>query len=131
MKTVQSIIVLILIATCLMSCVQDTHEKTIHFKVDMSNVPNANNVGVKGQFPGESWEDIYKLTDSDNDGIYEGSITYSTGQGWVSFKFVNELEVFELNCQNNRSISFKYEPETIVYEALFDDQEGKQTTIKN
>ena len=130
MKISQYFIISIVMSVGLLSCVQETHEKTIHFKVDMSNLPNPNSVGVRGQFPGASWEDTYPLTDDNDDGIYEGSITYSTGQGWVNFKFVNANDVFELNCQNNRSITFNYKPETIIYEAVYDDPEGQQTTLK-
>ena len=103
------------------SCVQKTHQKTILFKLDMSGIENPTNVGVRGEFGSDPWSETLFLTDEDSDGIFEGSITKQTGQSGMEFKFVNNSDQFELSGQANRLISFEYLPETIVYQAKFND----------
>jgi hypothetical protein len=109
------------IAIILNSCVQKTHLKTIQLKLDMTNVENPSDVGLRGEFGSNPWNETVYLADDDGDGIYEGSITKQTGQGSIEFKFVNHHEEFELQGQNNRFIIFKYHPETLIYEAVFNN----------
>ena len=48
----------------------------------------------------------------------------------MPFKFVNQDSVFELEHQDNRILTFKYQQETIVYEAIFNTINGKQTAVE-
>lgn len=121
---------LICLYICSQSCVQETHTKTVTFKVDMSTVENPQNVGIRGNFTDNSWSDTVPLTDDNNDGIYEGTFSQKTAVNGIQFKFVNNDE-FELDGQDNRRIVFEYKPETIVYEAIFNNPEGKQKTLNN
>ncbi|WP_298759543.1 hypothetical protein [uncultured Psychroserpens sp.] len=122
-------ITLLIIGLLLLGCVQDTHLKTVHFKVDMTAIDEVYKVGIRGPFTENPWQDTIYFTDTDNDGIYEGTITKQTAQSSVSFKFVNRDSIFELEHQNNRQINFKYQPETIQYEAVFDKPLGKQSQM--
>lgn len=107
------------------SCVQEIHLKTLTFKVDMTNVENAENVGIRGNFTNKPWKETAPLTDENNDGIYEGTFTQETAANQVEFKFVNQNSDFELKGSDNRTIQFEYKPETIVYEAVFNTPESK------
>ncbi len=54
-----------------------------------------------------------------------------TGQNTLQFKFVNHDDQFELSDQDNRVITFEYRPETIVYEAVFNDPNAKIVVSMN
>ena len=126
MKTIKQLLV-ILIATSTMSCVQETHLKTFYFKVDMKGVSNINNPGIRGQFTSPAWETVIPLTDANNDSIYEAKVEFTAAQYDIKFKFVNNGE-YELKDLPNRSIKFEYDPETFEYKAQFDNP--KHETIK-
>ncbi len=128
MKYLKALLICIFITS--QSCVQKTHIKNVTFKVDMSAVENPQNVGIRGNFTDNPWSDTAPLTDDNNDGIYEGTFSQKTAVNSVQFKFVNNGE-FELDGQDNRSIQFEYKPETIVYEAVFNNPEGQQKSINN
>ncbi|WP_299525828.1 hypothetical protein [Winogradskyella sp.] len=128
MKYLKAIIIYLLIIT--QSCVQETHTKTVTFKVDMNGVENTENIGIRGNFTSSPWNETAPLTDDDGDGIYEGTFSQKTAVNGIEFKFVNNGE-FELEGQNNRSIQFEYKPETIIYEAVFNNPEGQQQNINN
>lgn len=117
----------VLFTAILVGCVQETHTKTVVFKVDMNDVENVGNVGIRGQFTNPPWELTVPMTDENNDGIYETTVSDKTAQNSVEFKFVNQNDQFELKDKNNRTIPLEYKPETITYEAVFDNQEGRQT----
>ena len=125
------IILKLLILTVLCaSCVQEVHLKTVTFKVDMNGVDSVSQVGVRGQFTDNPWTETFLLTDENNDGIYEGTYAEKTAANQVQFKFVNQNSDYELKDTDNRVIQFEYQPETIIYEAVFNDVKGKQTTKK-
>ena len=124
MKTYK--ILMLLLMTVLIACVQKTHTKTVTFKVDMNSVENVSGVGLRGQFTDPPWEITVPMTDEDNDGIYETTVSDKTAQNSVEFKFVNQNDQFELMDKNNRRVEFEYKPETITYEAIFDQEDGKQ-----
>ncbi len=129
MKTLKKL----LVATVLIlfsSCVQDTHLKTIHFKLDMSNVENASEVGIRGSHLPLSWNETTFMKDEDNDGIYEVSITLQSASYNIEFKFVNRNKEFELKDKKNRSIRFEYKPETILYEAVFNLPNAETSILK-
>ena len=124
MKTYK--ILMLLLMTVLIACVQKTHTKTVTFKVDMNSVENVSGVGLRGQFTDPPWEITVPMTDEDNDGIYETTVSDKTAQNSVEFKFVNQNDQFELKDKNNRRVEFEYKPETITYQAIFDHEDGKQ-----
>jgi 1,4-alpha-glucan branching enzyme len=121
------IIVATLVLFSIASCVQETHEKNITFKVDMNAVDNAQNVGMKGDFTNPSWQKMIPLTDENNDGIYEVTIRQKTASNAIQFKFVNQNEHYELRDQPNRSLKLEYKPETITYETTFGVKEATIT----
>lgn len=120
MKTARCIYILIILFT-LSNCVQETHLKTIHFRVDMNGIENPSNVGIRGEFGSNYWNETYYFSDENDDGIYEGIVTVKTGQSGFLFKFVNHNDQFELSGQNNRRINFEYKPETITYVSAFNN----------
>lgn len=96
----------------------------------MSNVEKAENVGIRGQFTNPPWAVTIPMLDDDGDGTYELTISKMTAQSSVDFKFVNQNDQFELECGPNRSLSFEYRPEAIVYDAVFNLEEANQKTSK-
>ncbi|WP_425237167.1 hypothetical protein [Ulvibacterium sp.] len=112
------------------SCVQETHLKTVTFKVNMKYVENAQEVGLRGNFTSPPWEIVLPMEDKNNDGIFETTVSKSTAQNEVEFKFVNFNDQYELNCSGNRVITFKYRPEVIEYEATFNKNDGRQKLLK-
>ncbi|WP_157962312.1 hypothetical protein [Winogradskyella aurantiaca] len=129
MKSITHILIIIL-ALSFTNCVQETHLKTVTFKVDMRQVDNPSQVGVRGNFTENSWNDTLLMKDNDADGVNELTIEKKTAINGIEFKFVNAHDQFELKDQNNRSIQFEYKPEMIVYEAVFNKSKGTQTSIK-
>jgi hypothetical protein len=126
MKQILSTFALILLY-CTTSCVQETHLKSITFKVDMNQVESVGNVGIRGNFTNPSWEQMVPLTDADNDGIYEATISQKTAVNSIRFKFVNQNDQYEMKDQPNRKLEFEYKPQTITYEATFDIPKGAIT----
>lgn len=122
--TEQSIIALVFLFT--IGCVQKTHQKIIHFKLDMTAFQNPVDVGVRGEFGIKGWEETIYFTDENNDGIFEGTVKFQTAKNALAFKFVEHGDQFELEGQDNRSISFIYKPETILYEAVFNNHQTKK-----
>lgn len=123
MKTLQHTL-LIIFAVLSVACVQERHLKTVTFKVDMRNIENTENVGIRGNFTEDRWNETILLTDEDNDGIYETTITQETAFNDIQFKFVNQNDNFELKDADNRILKFEYKPEIITYEAIFNSPES-------
>lgn len=123
--------VIVIIGLCLhISCVQEEHLKTVTFKLDASNLEEPTNIGVRGQFTSPQWQVTVPLKDEDGDGIFETTLTQKTAQTWVEFKFVHRDSILELPCQPNRQITFEYQPERIIYSAVFNEEGGKQEELK-
>jgi len=118
-------LVTILLLT-IVACVQETHTKTVTFKLDMNAIHNVSNVGIRGQFTNPPWEVTVPMTDENKDGIYETTVSDKTAQNSVEFKFVNQGDEYELKDKDNRVIKFTYKPENIVYRAVFDKENGEQ-----
>ena len=114
----------------LMSCVQETHVKSVTFKVDMNGIDNVGNVGIRGSFTSNQWNETVPLTDEDNDGIYEITISEKPAVNQIQFKFVNQNSDYELKGKDNRVLKFEYRPETISYIGVFDNHNEVQI-IKN
>jgi hypothetical protein len=125
------LIKLLTILLIMTSCVQETHLKTITFKLDMNGIENVSEVGIRGSFTSNPWEKTIFFSDEDNDGIYEGTLSQKTAHSRVEFKFVNQNDQFELQDQNNRSIEFEYKPEIIIYEGVFNDTKKINITKKD
>ena len=126
MKNLIYVIALMVIVS-LSSCVQEEHQKTIQFQVDMNGVENVNQVGIRGDFTDRRWQQTIPLSDENKDGIYEVSLTDTTAVYGIEFKFVLNGNDYELKDQKNREIVFEYRPEKIVYSAKFNNQEAKVT----
>ncbi len=112
------------------SCVQDKHSKTIHFKINMKQIHNISNVGLRGDTAPLSWNETLLLTDEDGDSIYDGEIQLNSASYDIEFKFVNQDTIFELQDQPNRSIRFEYKPEKIIYEATFNNPNSEISKTK-
>lgn len=111
--------ILVLIFT---GCVQEEHLKKVTFRVDMGAVQNIGEVGLRGEFTNPQWEPIITLLDTNGDHIYEVTISQITAQNMVEFKFVHN-GIYELQDQENRVLHMKYEPEVLVYDAVFDNKD--------
>jgi major membrane immunogen (membrane-anchored lipoprotein) len=111
----------IILALFLASCVQEEHEKTLTFSVDMNGIENAGNVGIRGNFTDQQWRETVPLTDEDGDGIYTTTVSQKTAVYGIEFKFVNQGFDYELKDKENREIVFEYKPETIEYIAKFNN----------
>ncbi|MEM9679299.1 MAG: hypothetical protein AAF901_03165 [Bacteroidota bacterium] len=117
----------LLITIALTSCVQERHPKTVTFKVDMNGIDNVYDVGIRGNFTPNRWNDTVPLTDDNNDGIYEGTVRDTTAINQIQFKFVYQGNQFELGGADNRTLEFEYQPETIIYKAVFDNPDATIT----
>ncbi|AXG71106.1 hypothetical protein KORDIASMS9_03361 [Kordia sp. SMS9] len=126
MKHLFSILTLLLLIS-ITSCVQETHLKTITFKVRMNGVENPKNVGIKGNFTNPSWKQLIPMTDDNNDGIYEVTLSEKTAANGIQFKFVNQNDQYEMKNQPNRTLKFKYQPQTLTYIATFNIAESTVT----
>ena len=111
------------------SCVQDAQLKTITVKVNMNAVENPLKVGIRGTHP-LSWDETTFLSDTNGDGIYEDTFQIYATNNTVEFKFVNNTNEFELLDQSNRNLTFDYKPETITYEAIFNNATTIEITKK-
>ncbi|MBO6607436.1 hypothetical protein [Psychroserpens sp.] len=123
MKTLKHTFI-ILFTLLSLSCVQERHSKTITFKVDMRQIETVNNVGIRGNFTEDSWNETIPMLDNNGDGIYETTITRETAFNAMQFKFVNQESDFELKDADNRILEFEYKPEVITYEAKFNSPES-------
>lgn len=117
-------ILTLLSAFFIIGCVQEKKAKTIRFQVDMRGQASLSSVGIRGSSGPFSWEQTSYLSDTDGDGIYQGSFRFSSAAPGIEFKFVRDGEVFELDCRPNRHIPFQYQPEVLTYKAVFDQSEG-------
>ena len=120
---------LLLLTLLLSNCVQETHLKTVTFQVDMNGEEQVQNVGIRGSFTPNSWNETLPLSDEDGDGIFEASFSQKTAISQIQFKFVNR-DSYELEGKDNRVLKFAYEPETITYKAIFDDEHEIQIIKK-
>ena len=110
-------------------CVQQTHEKTIHFTVNSYPTEVGRAIGIRGDIQPLSWQETTLLTDEDGDGIYEAVLTFDTASNQLNFKFVDGDDSFELQGQNNRVLPFEYREESIQFISSFDSEEFE--IIKN
>ena len=97
--------------------------------MDMNGEEQVQNVGIRGSFTPNSWNETLPLSDKDGDGIFEASFSQKTAISQIQFKFVNR-DSYELEGKDNRVLKFAYEPETITYKAIFDDEQEIQIIKK-
>jgi hypothetical protein len=76
-------------------------KKTVTFKVDMSgelkNVEEPGSIGIRGSVPPLSWNKTYPMTDKNNDGIYEATITFQSRKNIpaLEYKFFHDTAGWE------------------------------------
>tara|TARA_R110002072_G_scaffold254433_13_gene413348 strand:+ start:2020 stop:2406 length:387 start_codon:yes stop_codon:yes gene_type:complete len=121
MKTYLKISIVLVIILC--SCVQKEHKKTVTFFVNMNGIENVKSVGIRGDFLPNKWKKTVPMTDENNDGIYEITFSEETATYGIEFKFVKNNIEFELQGEDNRELVFEYNPETIKYIAIFNNNE--------
>lgn len=112
-----------------LNCVQKAQPKTITVMVDMNAIEKPTKVGIRGNNP-LSWEETTYLSDENGDGIYEDTFEIYTANYDIEFKFINNNSEFELQDQSNRSITFEYKPEIIIYKAVFNNSKNIQLIKK-
>lgn len=120
----------ILLAFLFLGCVQQTQPKTITFKLKLEDTEDVKSVGLRGNLAPLSWDQNIPLTYSDMDGTYETKIQMNTANFALQFKFVVNDSIFELKQMDNRQIQFKYQPETIVYNAVYNSPEPTEVYRK-
>lgn len=113
-----NLVVGLAIALSSVGCVQKVHPKKITLSVDMSAIENVNTVTVKGDFTSPPWTEALSLSDADGDQIYEIELARETAQFGMMFKFLKNGE-YELEGQPNRELQFRYQPEQLYYNAVF------------
>jgi C-terminal processing protease CtpA/Prc len=95
---------IILILTFLVSSFFAVAQESIlvKFKVDASALKGITNFGVRGGTNPLSWEKTVVLNDNDNDGIYEGELSFPNGIEVLEYKYIygDKTVVWELEAQN-------------------------------
>lgn len=111
--TVTSTLLLILILAT--SCVQKTYTKTVVFTIDVSEIKNIKNVGIRGNDKPLSWDYDTEMKELKKDSLYTITITEETGYKFTEVKFSinNKLE---FNDGANRRVVFS-EKDTTYYKA--------------
>ena len=89
-------------------CGKNRRSIELHFKVDMNaqlpDIKDKASIGIRGNIAPLNWEKTYLLTDENQDGIYEGIVTFNNSKEKLAFKFVYEDVVWELPTEGNREI---------------------------
>ncbi|MBT8219175.1 MAG: hypothetical protein KJP00_05100 [Bacteroidia bacterium] len=110
----------LLLSAVLLSCDTAAQERKVRIEVDMNAVENVSSVAVKGNISPIDGDKGFALKDPDNDGIYEGAITFNTSARYVKFKFLNNGTA-ELDGSDDRVLWFKDESVTKRY--IFNEYE--------
>lgn len=77
---------LLLLAT---QCACAQENTVFRFKVDANELKDPKNFGLRGSLPPLSWDQTFPLADADQDGVYEGSVSFSNpATGMLEYKFV-------------------------------------------
>ena len=113
--------ILVFLLIAMLSCVQEEFEKEITFLVDTYGIENVKSIGIRGDFLPKRWNESVSLSDDNNDGVYELTLTERTAVYGIEFKFVKNGLNYELKEQENREIIFRYQPEKIIYKTTFNN----------
>jgi C-terminal processing protease CtpA/Prc len=88
--------------------------QAVTFRVDMKEVKNPTQVGIRGSLSPLSWKKTYPLTDEDGDGIFTGKINFEDSEAAkVEFKFVHGDLIWELEGEGNRVLILNQLPEKV------------------
>lgn len=101
----------------LITIIQSTafsQSKNATFKVDMNGIGNEQQVYLKGNISPISDKGGTVMTDSNQDGIYEVTITFKTDARYVRYKFTSD-EFTELEGSDDRKLWFKDEDQTTLH----------------
>ena len=101
----------------LAGCVQQAHDRTVVYELDVSGRKDVTAVGIRGSDTPLSWDRDSALATVSRDSLYRVVVTYRTGYLVTGAKFTVNGE-FELQKGPNRRIVF--EGDTTVYRARFD-----------
>lgn len=113
----RSIIACALAATLLPGCVQEAHDKTVVYLLDVSGRPNVQQAGLRGRDEPLSWDHDLPLTMLKKDSLYRAVVTIHTGYKVTEVKFTLNGD-FELKERDNRRVEFG-PTDTTVYRARF------------
>ncbi|UOQ95899.1 DoxX family membrane protein [Hymenobacter sp. 5317J-9] len=112
------LVALALAALLLPGCVQQAHDKTVVYLLDVSGHPDVQQVGVRGRDKPLSWDYDLQLTPIKKDSLYRAVVTTHTGYKVTEVKFTINGD-YELKGKENRRIEFG-SADTAVYRARFD-----------
>ncbi|NJO02781.1 MAG: hypothetical protein HC880_14860, partial [Bacteroidia bacterium] len=60
----------------------------VRFKVDASSLKNIKNFGIRGNASPLNWEKTVLLQDADQDGVYEGELSFAKNTEILEYKYV-------------------------------------------
>lgn len=98
------------------SCVQESHQRTVVFQLDVKGIKNIKTVGIRGNNP-LNWNSDYEMVKG-KDSMYSATISGETGYLFTNVKFTINGE-FELVDKPNRKVYFDTKKDTTFYKAIF------------
>jgi hypothetical protein len=99
-------LLLVLLASSPLACVQPAYDHVVIYRVDVSAVPNVSAVGLRGSTEPLSWGNDFSLAPRpDSAGLYEAIVTQRTGSRVTEVKFTANGG-FELVGRENRKVRF-------------------------
>jgi putative oxidoreductase len=119
MKTPSLLLLLLTLGSLLLpGCVQPAHDKTVVYLLDVRDLPNVRQVGLRGRDKPLSWGQDLPLKPANPDStLYRAVVTIHTGYLLTEVKFTVNGE-FEFKDADNRRIKFG-PGDTTVYRARF------------
>lgn len=113
-----AIILISLLLLSLASCVQKSYKKIVVVTLQVSNLKDIKNVGIRGQGKPLSWDSDFEMKTVAKDSLYTATIIAVTGYKFAEIKFTVNGD-FELKEQPNRRVIFS-DKDTTYYNAVFD-----------
>lgn len=98
------------------SCVQESHQRTVVFQLDVKGIKNIKTVGLRGEEP-LNWNSDYEMVIG-KDSTYTATISGETGYLFTNVKFTINGE-FELVDKPNRKVYFDTTKDTTFYQAIY------------
>lgn len=102
----------------LTSCVQESYTRKVTLLLDVSEIKNIQQVGIRGENKPFSWNENVEMEVVKKDSLFKKTFEINTGRLCTEIKFTINCE-FELQEQENRKVYFAENGET-VYKAKFD-----------